>query len=124
MANKKKQYDYDAAVERAMELYMGCKAKTTIRKTLYDELGVPFNDSRKIYQDVIKQCRERVDVYKEVGKELQILRLTELMEQIDLTSRNGVKEYIKALEVVNKLLGLETQKLEITNNDYEFRLEE
>lgn len=87
---------------------------------LYKELGVPLNQFININKKVMDTLSEVNDIYNSCGRELQLERLQELMQ--DAIGNNDGNLALKIIAEINKLMSYYTQNVNMTNNEITFKI--
>lgn len=120
---KKIEYDEEVAVAHIVDGWMRGITPTRMKYELYQLYHVPFSHWECLAKQAKDELRERTSVYEGDGaKMLQLARLNELLERIPLNTSQDTKNYLKLMEIINKINALDKQEITIENKDVVFEL--
>lgn len=97
-----KQYAYE-------QILGGKMAVRTVRKHL-GEMGYEYRQIDRIVADAKARIREECDELKNIQFDLNLYRLNEFVANKDVSN----SDKLKAIDLINKLCGFYTVKLELT----------
>jgi len=110
----KNNYPMDDIVEFAVMCFRNGEFKTTIFKKVNTKWGVHYDHWQKQVMPLVKQkIKEETDIYTELEKEMQIVRLQELYNECK--SKKQYANALKALTELNKVLEVGKEKIDINN---------
>lgn len=107
-------------VDKGYEYTMRGYCKSKIWRVLYKDYGLPLSHLNHLMTDVKKRLIEETDIYNDKAKELQIARLTNLLE--DVAEQGDSQMALKIVAELNKLLSLYESKVKVEVDKYEVTL--